>query len=301
MFTIQSMHLTLNEKIDISYSAFIGCSSADGGGLLSNINADHLLKFCTFCLCAANTSSESRGGAFWIKKGNVIAKGCCSDSCKSSYGADILIHRTETLELSLSSSVNGGSANHGIFISSERNTEAKFSNISGYSVSQKNYYGSGFNVGYYGNIRASYLNLVKCDGSNGVFGCDWLGNANVQIKNINEVQNTNVEYYITLRKDTNSVVTVNDSLFLQSSCSSTYISYSVQDTSINFFTCSFSVSQPSDTSIYSSCTFNDGRPLSVDKYDKCQINFINKFCSFKIIRKQYSIIPFCFIPFIIES
>jgi len=299
MFTIQNQHLTLTERIDISYTAFIGCSSDNGGGIFSEINAIHLLKFCTFSLCSATTNSESRGGAFWIKLGNVTVKGCCSDSCKSGHGSDMLISRCEALELILSTSVNGNSQNHGVYISSEKKTEARYMNVSGYSISQRNYYGSGFNVGNFGIIRTLYFNLVKCVGSNCVFCCDYLENSNVEIKNINAVQNTGVDYFISLRHSLNSVISVTSSLFLQTSCSSVYGLYNTQTTSINFTSCSFSISRPSDTSVYSSCSFNDDSSLSVDKYGKCQINLINKFCSANIIRKHLFLNPFSFIPFII--
>jgi len=300
MFTIQNQHLTLNEKIDISYTAFIGCSSDNGGALFSEYNAIHLLKFCTFSLCSATTNSESRGGAFWIMLGNVTVKGCCSDSCKSWVGSDILIHKPEATEFLLSTSVNGISQNHGIFISSDKKTESRHMNVSGYSISQKYYYGSGFNVGYYGIIKTSYLNLVKCVGSNGVFCCDYLGNANVEIKNINAIRNTDVNCFVSLRCSSDSVVSITNSLFLQTSCSSVYALYSTQTTSISFTSCSFSIPQPSDISVFSSCTFNDDSSLSVDKYGKCHMNLINIFCSVKIIRKHLSLNPFCFIPFISE-
>jgi len=99
MFSFYTHHIQPIGRLDVSYSSFISCSNENGGAILSSFDGYNFLRHCSFFLCNADGSVESRGGAFYLQKGIVIIKDCCANTCNADFGSDMLVFYPKKLNL----------------------------------------------------------------------------------------------------------------------------------------------------------------------------------------------------------
>jgi hypothetical protein len=279
MSSLISSHLNISTSISISYALFMDCTAINGGGIFTNFDGNHTVRYCEFVKCNATGDLYSRGGAFHIKKGVCSFSEICAYNCYGTHCSDMIFWVPKKVTCSRVQSTKAKGNIHSFYISSDEYTELTEINVSrSEALSPSSYEAFGVSYGSITTLKTKYINVANSNGAGSILSfCQSFGvQASCFFANI--INNTNNKAVILFYICTNFKVTMNNSSFIDNSCSKLYTDYNTVNSQASYYDCVFdSIVDESLSPEMISCSFN----AITEKY-----RFFFNLCKFNKLKAQ---------------
>jgi hypothetical protein len=279
MSSLISSHLNILSSISISYALFIDCTAKNGGGIFTSFDGNHIVRYCEFVNCKATGDSGSRGGAFCIQKGICSFSEICAYNCYGTHCSDMLFARPKKVTCLRVQSTKAKGNIHSFYISSYEYTELTEINVTRSEVLSPNSdVVFGVSYAFITTLKTKYINVANSNGACPILSfCSSSGiQASCFFANI--INNTNKKAVILFFYCTNFKITMNNSSFINNSCSKLYSGYNTVNSQASYYDCVFdSIVDESLSPAMISCSFN----AITEKY-----RFFFNLCKFNKLKAQ---------------
>ena len=271
-FQTKTEHSELKDEklVNVFNSIFINCVAPRGGGIYIEYPSSHRIEFCIFSRCNAtfSSSTDGRGGAFYVGAGRLFVKFCCAYECSSAIGSDMMCSSQSHPSLYCIQSFGSINKYHSMWTKVSSVSSFKYLNVTGSKVSApQNEYGNGINF-YLTEVplMISYLNLNNNDGASEILQFEGGQGLTVAVSNVNMINNNNQESYIYFRTCSLVHIILLNSFIIDNKGNNFYSTDNNLECSIEFHSTSFSRSNPS-TSLQNIKISEDCRFLQTFKED----------------------------------
>jgi len=250
--SLSSERIVFSEKIlNVINTVFYNCSSENGGGILSDIDAFQRIKHCTFINCSA----INHGGACIFYKGNVKILSCSTIGCTGGVCPDIVCWTPKNVKCSHVQCYKSYSDRHLMYLSANENLIISNINCTTCTSVYTEFYGGLTIANGYTMIDTKYISIVDCK-SAGIISIEYINNREIEIHNLEALNNSNEMGLIDILYCNNPTVMFFNSLFIGNKISNYYSLPQSTLNSIVFSDSVFSFNQQSTNSLTTNnCSF----------------------------------------------
>jgi len=273
--------------LSVADSFFYGCSAQNGGAIFSDIDKVQYIKSCTFVNCSA----VERGGAIYIKQGDVTVKSCCSMYCTGKICPDIILWTPRNSDCSLLQCYMSESNDHLLFLSASKKLRVVYINSTNCKmVNNDNVFGGITIINSEEEYISRFVNIYKCTVPV-VFALDYIEQQSLTTEYLNAISNYNSHFLLHVSLTESGQFNFHHSNFINNQVSD-YFGSDSQNTYVSLKDCTFSFKETQKERVsLTNCVF--GVSFNNQINTKLQCNLISMFsCKINNNRRNVSMFHF---------